>query len=151
MAVKKNCFRFLNISPMERENLCVLSFNLSGLVADLTNVLCLVAQSCPILCSPLDYSPPGPSAQGIIQARILEWVAIPFSRGSSQPRDWTQVSHMAVDSLPSELPRKKDGTDDLICKAEIETQTQRMVWMPREEREEGRIGKSGLTYVHCYV
>ena len=38
----------------------------------------------------------------ILQARILEWVAFPFSRGSSQPRDWTQVSHMQVDSLPAE-------------------------------------------------
>ena len=48
-------------------------------------VVCLVAQSCPTLCDPLDYSPPGSSIHGILQARILEWVAIPFSRGSSQP------------------------------------------------------------------
>ena len=41
------------------------------------------------------YSPPGSSVHGILQARILEWVAIPFSRGSSQPRDWTQISHIA--------------------------------------------------------
>ena len=41
------------------------------------------------------YSPPGSSVHGIFQARILEWVAIPFSRGSSQPRDRTQVSHIA--------------------------------------------------------
>ena len=40
----------------------------------------------------MDSSPPGSSVQGILQARILEWVAIPFSRGSSWPRDWTQVS-----------------------------------------------------------
>ena len=43
----------------------------------------LVAQSCPALCDPMDYSPPGSSIYGISQARILEWVAIPFSRGSS--------------------------------------------------------------------
>ena len=49
-----------------------------------------VAQSCPILCDPMDYT-----VQGIVQARILEWVAFPFSRGSSQPRDQTQVSHIA--------------------------------------------------------
>ena len=42
----------------------------------------LYSQSCPILCSPMDYT-----VQGILQARILEWVAFPFSRGSSQPRD----------------------------------------------------------------
>ena len=43
----------------------------------------------------MDYSPLGSSIHGILQARIMEWVAIPFSRGSSQPRDQTQVSHMA--------------------------------------------------------
>ena len=51
-----------------------------------------VAQSCPTLCYPVEYSPPGSFVHGIFQARILEWVAISFSRGSSQPRDQTQVS-----------------------------------------------------------
>ena len=49
-----------------------------------------VAQSCPTLRSPMEYR-----AHGILQVRILEWVAIPFSRRSSQPRDQTQVSHIA--------------------------------------------------------
>ena len=49
-----------------------------------------VAQSCQTLCDPMDYT-----AQGILQARILEWVAFPFSRGSSQPRHRTQVCHTA--------------------------------------------------------
>ena len=44
------------------------------------------------LCDPVDCSPPGSSVHGILQARTLEWVAMPFSRGSSQPRDRTQVS-----------------------------------------------------------
>ena len=44
------------------------------------------------LCNPMDCSPPGSSAHGIFQARILEWVATSFSRVSSRPRDWTQVS-----------------------------------------------------------
>ena len=52
----------------------------------------LVTQSCPTLCDPMDYSLPGFSAHGIIQARILAWVAIPFSRVSSWPRDRTQLS-----------------------------------------------------------
>ena len=43
----------------------------------------LVAQSCLTLCDPMDCSPPGSSVHGILQARILEWVAIPFSRGPS--------------------------------------------------------------------
>ena len=54
-----------------------------------------VAQLCPTLCNPTDCSPPGSSVHGIFQAWILEWVAISFSRGSSQPRDWTEVSHIA--------------------------------------------------------
>ena len=49
-------------------------------------------QSCPTLCDPMECSPLGSSVDGILQARILEWVAISFSRGCSQPRDWTQVS-----------------------------------------------------------
>jgi len=47
---------------------------------------------------------------GLLQARILEWVAIPFSRGSSQPRDQTQVSRIAADSLPAEPQRKPKNT-----------------------------------------
>ena len=54
--------------------------------------MCLVTQLCPTLCDPMDCSPPGSSVHGILQARILEWVAIPLSRGSSSPRDQTQVS-----------------------------------------------------------
>ena len=49
----------------------------------------------PILCESMDYSSPGSSVHGMLQARILEWVAIPFSRGSSQPRDRIQVSIIA--------------------------------------------------------
>ena len=53
-----------------------------------------VAQSCLILCDPVDCSLPGFSVHGILQAGVLEWVAISFSRGSSRPRDWTQVSRI---------------------------------------------------------
>ena len=49
-----------------------------------------ITQSCLILCNHMGYT-----VHGILQARILEWVAVPFSRGSSQPRDTTQVSHIA--------------------------------------------------------
>ena len=48
-----------------------------------------------MLCDPMDGNPPGSSIHGILQARILEWVAIPFSRGSSWPRDQTRVSCIA--------------------------------------------------------
>ena len=54
-----------------------------------------VAQSCLILCNPMDCSPPGSSIHGILQERILDWVAIFFSRGSSWPRDRNWISHLA--------------------------------------------------------
>ena len=53
-----------------------------------------VAQSCLTLCDPMDYSLLGSSVHGIFQGRVLEWVAISFSRVSSWPRDWTCVSHI---------------------------------------------------------
>ena len=53
---------------------------------------CSGGKSCPTLCNPVDCSPPGSSVYGISQARILEWVAMPFSRGFSWPRDQTRVS-----------------------------------------------------------
>ena len=54
-----------------------------------------VAQLCPTLGDPVDCSPPGSSVYGIPQARRLEWVAIPFSKGSSPPRDRTRVSYVS--------------------------------------------------------
>ena len=62
-----------------------------------------VAQLCPILCNPADYT-----VHGILQVRMLEWVPFPLSRRSSQPRDWTQVSHIAgrfFTSWPRGKPR----------------------------------------------
>ena len=59
---------------------------------------CVRAQSLQLylpLCNPMDYSPPGSSGHGILQARILEWVAMPSCRGSSQPRDGTPVSYVS--------------------------------------------------------
>ena len=46
---------------------------------------------CPTLCNPMDSSPPGSWVHGILQSRILEWVAMPCSRGSSQPKDWIHI------------------------------------------------------------
>ena len=61
----------------------------------LTLVKVLVIQSCLTLCDPMDCIPPGSSVHGPLQAGILEWIAIPFSRGSSWPRDRTLVSYIA--------------------------------------------------------
>ena len=68
----------------------------------LCKVKMLVTQSCPTPCDLVDCSPPGSSVHGILQAGILEWVAIPFSRISSRPRDWTQSPELQADSLLSE-------------------------------------------------
>ena len=59
-------------------------------------------QSCPTLCNPMDYSPPGSSVHRIFQTRILQRVAIPFSRVSSRPRNQTHISCTAGSFLPSE-------------------------------------------------
>ena len=61
-----------------------------------------VTQSYPTLCNPMDYT-----VHGILQARIQEWVAISFSRGSSQPRDQTQVSHIAGEFFTSWATRNQ--------------------------------------------
>ena len=70
-----------------------------------------VAQSCPILCNSMGYT-----VHGILQARILEWVAFPFSRGSSQPRDRTQVSRIAGRFFTSWATRE-------ACEVETTAQT----------------------------
>ena len=65
-----------------------------SLLSNMLSMLCYAKslQSCPILCNPIDGSPPGSSVHGVLQARILEWVAISSSRGSSRPRNETDVS-----------------------------------------------------------
>ena len=66
------------------------------IIAQYTIYMCvLVAQSCLTFCDSMECSPLGYSVHGILQAKILEWAAIPFSRGSSGPRDGTQVSSTA--------------------------------------------------------
>ena len=64
------------------------------------------AQSCPPLCNPMECSLPGSSVHGILQARILEWVEVPFARRSSQPRIKPASPSLQVDSLLSEPPKK---------------------------------------------
>ena len=89
---------------MEREILLNCTFNMphallfSKVLQSRIYTACMCAkslQSCPTLCNPMDCSLLGPSVHEVLQARILEWVAIPFSRGSSWPRDRIQVSWIA--------------------------------------------------------
>ena len=78
------------------------------------NLCMLVAQSCLTLCDPMDCHPPGSSIHGLLQARILEWVAISFSRGSSQGIEpWSPA--LQADSLPSESPEKSTVGVLSIC------------------------------------
>ena len=70
-------------------------------------VLSEVAQSCLILCAPMDCSLSGSSVHGIFQARVPEWVAISFFMGSSGPRDWTQISCIAGRCFTSEPSKDK--------------------------------------------
>ena len=81
----------------------------------------LVAPLCPTLCDPMDCSPPGSAVHGILQAKILEWVAIPFCRGSSPPRDQTQVSHITSRFFTIWITREApfffhDGTSNIWMK-----------------------------------
>ena len=66
----------------------------------------LIPQSCLALCDPMSYSPPGSLVHEFLQARILKWAAIPFSRESPQPRDWTRSPASQADSLLSKPPGK---------------------------------------------
>ena len=67
---------------------------------------CLLAKSCLTLCDPVDCSPPGTSVHEMLQARVLEWIAISCSRGSSRLRDPTHVSCLAGRCFTTELPGK---------------------------------------------
>ena len=89
----------------------------------------LVAHSCPTLWDPMDSSRPGSSLHGILQARILEWVVMPSCRGSSQPRDQTQVSHIAGGFLLSEPPGKPKNTG-VYCLSLLQGifLTQELIW-----------------------
>ena len=79
-----------------------------------------VAQLCPTLCYPMDCSLPYSSVHGILLARILEWVAIPFSKGSFQPRGWTQVTRIEgrfftiwATGMPLKLPGRSPNSNIL--------------------------------------
>ena len=74
--------------------------------SDCVLLLCLVAQTCPTPCNLMDYSPPASSVHGILQVRILEWVAVPSSRGPSRPKNRMGSPALQVDSLPAELSGK---------------------------------------------
>ena len=71
---------------------------------------CLITKSCLTLCDPVGYSTPGSSVHGIFQARILEWVAMLSSRGSSQPRDWNNTSCISCTGRQILYPLSHQGS-----------------------------------------
>ena len=104
----QKAWRWVWISTMHRIVLWVLGSGDLFLATFLFHllVLCLVAQTCPTLCDPMDCSLPGSSVHRLFQARILEWVAISFSRRSFQPRDQTWVSCITGRFSTTEPPGK---------------------------------------------
>ena len=76
-----------------------LLFHIKVLTSCKFKCCCLVVNLCPTLLNPMDYSPPRSSVHEISQARILEWIAISFSRGSCQVRDWTHISCIGTQIL----------------------------------------------------
>ena len=91
-----------------------------------------VAQSCPTICDPMDYT-----VYGIPQARILEWVAIPFSRGSSQSRDSNQSHVLQVDSLSAESLGKPIGRTDAEAETPIHWPPDVMNWLIGKDPDAG--------------
>ena len=86
----KNFLKYINQSILIYNSLLVSGVKQSVSVLISTFVKVKVARSCPTLCDPMGYT-----VHGILQARILKWVAFPFSRGSSQPRNQTRISFIA--------------------------------------------------------
>ena len=94
----QHCVRYYECQDGQREPKIkrkMENTTIKGVMWWLSTALKVKVKSRLTLCDPMDCSPPGSSVHGIIQARVLEWVAIAFSRGSSQPRDWTRVSCIA--------------------------------------------------------
>ena len=88
--IRNHCLGWTEAYICMAESLCYSSESITAL---LTGYMCAkLLQLCPTLCNPMDYSLPGSSVHGILQARIMEWDAMPSSRESSQPRDRTQGS-----------------------------------------------------------
>ena len=92
--------------------------NLLSEIVEAQNQWVLAIQSCPTLCDPMDCSLPGSSVHGILQMRILEWVAIPFSRGFSWFRDWTSASCVSCTEgrfFPIWATREAPKINEMTC------------------------------------
>ena len=104
-----------------------------------------VIQLCPTLCDSMNCSLPGSSIHCIFQARVLEWVAISFSKGSSQSRDQTQISCTATGALPSEPPVQIKATE------RYHLQLVRMTIIKKSTNNKGWRGSGeNRTFLHCW-
>ena len=103
-------------------------------------VCVLVTQSCPTLCEPLDCIPPGFYVHGILQARILEWIGIPFSRGSSHPRHQTQISCIIARFFTIWATRKsKIWNTSWVCMSSLHKEKFMVIF------------KSLFSYIFCFA
>ena len=102
----------------------------------------LVTKSCPNSCDPRDYGPPGPSVHGILQARLLECIAISFSRGFSQPRGWTQVSCIAGGFFTGWTTREAPLCDPMACPS---NKTERMAMLTTGIKALGMLGGTQIS------
>ena len=123
------------------------------------NITVLVTQLCLTLCDHMDCSPPGSSVHGILQVRILEWVAILFSRGTSQPGPGIkpQSPVLQTGSLPSDPPGKPMGNDmkfpQKIQKKEKTQQNYHIIQNSTSgiSSEENQLEKICTPRIHCSI
>ena len=111
----------------------------------------LVTQLCPILCDPVDCSPPGSSVHGILQARILKWVAISYSRGSSQPRDETRVSRIAGRFFTIWATREAIKLIPVYLITGGNKASKHYKILPFEVRQSLKLAESGRRLYLCYM
>ena len=109
--------------PSSWVKLVITSFWWPAEADEFLNVRVKLLQLCMTSCNPMDYSPPGSSVHGIFQARILEWVAISFSRASSRPRDRTHVSYISC------ISRRDSVFIPLIIKLNITYKILTFAWV----------------------
>ena len=94
-SISRSLLKLISIELMMPSSHIILCHPLFLPPSIFSSISCCLVVQCLTLCDPVDWRPIGSSVHGILQARILEWVAISFSRGSSGPRDWTRVSYVS--------------------------------------------------------
>ena len=116
-----------------------------------THIICICAQSlqsCPTPTDPMYYSPPGSSVHGILQARILEWVAMPSSRGSSLPRDWTHVSCMSPALTGGFCTTVPPGNPYMFIYTHILSYSYHYILIPKQPEIRGTYLGHGLSIIY---